>query len=410
MAPVPAATDERKWVQIHDWADSTMKNWSKQAKAEVRRQHRCESMARLRVVKKNELQERRREREELELQVKKSLAVLNEQSLKTAEEDAPTSDLSRSIHRLALESDALRTENGELSEKLQTCERFQSLVQDNAFDIFPVPHEDNCSSSNVYSASKMSPWVPNSSRLDAGWRVKYQNGEPSFHFQPFTKEEFEDAMQLCEDKFGVLRPPMPVTGRLFGWTVHHAPPTRRQDNALVGRVRLSARVNCSFETADEAISPSKFQEWPLLVTPPYWSELQRRRVNLQVLQSFAIDAHVMVCNVPGTVHTRYFQLARRQFNVEANGKRSLTLSLMISDSEENKRIQTAEDQSQVKWIEEGGAYIRIIEVDDNTIDISSDTWAQCEDEQHARHHSIRWTQFVCRWSQTVMATKLLEGR
>eukprot|EP00644_Phytophthora_capsici_P008983 jgi/Phyca11/5552/fgenesh1_pm.PHYCAscaffold_6_\ len=353
QAPAPPPIDEKKWVQIHDWADSTMKNWSKQAKAEVRRQHRCESMARLRVVKKNELQERRKEREELELQVKKSLAALNQHSLKIVKDQTPMSDLYYSIHRLALESDALRTENSELSEKLQTRERFQSLVQDSAFDIFPVPKEDNCISFNVYEASEMSPWVPNSSRLDAGWRVKYQNGEPSFHFQPFTKEEFEAAMQVCEDKFGILRPPMPVVGRLFGWTVHHAPPTRRQDNVLIGRVRLSARVCCSFETVDEDISPSKFQEWPLLVTPPHWSELHRRQVNLQVLQSFAIDAHVMVCNVPGTVHTRYFQLARRQLNVEANGKRSLTLSLVIADSEDNKRNRAAEEHSQLKWIEEG---------------------------------------------------------
>lgn len=107
--------------------------------------------------------------------------------------------------------------------------------------------------------------------------------------------------------------------------------------------------------------------------PPNWSQHQRSSVSIQVLQSFAIDAHVMVCNVPGPIHTRYFQLARRQLKLEANGKRSLTVAIVLADSEVNERSRTAEEsQPDVNWIDGGGAYMKFTEEDETTIDVSCD--------------------------------------
>ncbi|KAF4040286.1 hypothetical protein GN244_ATG07479 [Phytophthora infestans] len=72
------------------------------------------------------------------------------------------------------------------------------------------------------------------------------------------------------------------------------------------------------------------------------------------------------------------------------------------------RIRAAEEpQPGVKWIDEGGARMKFLEVDDNTIDVNCDTWASCEDELHARHLFIRWAQFACCWSQGMMASKMI---
>ncbi|ETO75152.1 hypothetical protein F444_09205 [Phytophthora nicotianae P1976] len=392
--------DEKTWVQLHNWADSTTQEWTKQIKAVMTRQQRCENMARLRVLKKSEFLQLRKEREQLESQVKKCLATMNR-------EGNTSSELYRAVHRLALECDSLRTKNVELMEEIQQQERFQSLVQARAIGVIQDETEDiDSSSPNVYTASKSSPWV-SSSDHDDGWRVKFPNGEPSFHFHPFTKAEYDTVMLNCDNKFSAKSA---VAGHLFGWTVYHAPLTRRLDNSLVGHARLSARVCCSFDEADAAVSPSKLNEWPLVFTPPNWSHSQRSVVSIQVLQSFAMDAHVLVCNIPGPVHTRYFQFARRQLKVEANGKRSFTCSLVLADSKENASSRAAEEpQPDVKWINEGGARMKFTEVDDTTIDVHCDTWASCEDELHARHLFIRWAQFVCRWSQGMMASKLIEG-
>ncbi|POM70955.1 Hypothetical protein PHPALM_12544 [Phytophthora palmivora] len=74
---------------------------------------------------------------------------------------------------------------------------------------------------------------------------------------------------------------------MLGWTVHQAPLTRRSaDNVLVGHVRLSTRVRCSFDEADAVISLTKLMA----------------DVSIQVLQSFAIDSHVMVCNIPSPIY------------------------------------------------------------------------------------------------------------
>ncbi|KUF88002.1 hypothetical protein AM587_10003760 [Phytophthora nicotianae] len=399
-ADAPHSRDEKTWVQLHHWADSTTKEWSKQIKAAMTRKQRCEYMSRLRGLKKNKLLQLRDEQQQLEAEVKKCLATMNC-------EDSSSSELCYAVHCLALEWDSLRTENVELMKEIHRQERFQSLVQAQTIGVFADATKDSDTSfANVYPASKSSLWGP-TPHDDDGWRVKFPNGEPTFHFHPFSEAEFNNVMQNCDNQFYSKSS---VAGHLFGWTVYHAPLMRRLDNSLVGRVQLSARICCSFDDADAAVSSSKLHLWPLAFTPPNWSYSQRSGVSIQVLQSFAVDAHVLVCNIPGPVNTRYFQFARRQLQVEGNGKRSFTSSLVLADSKENVRNRAAEEpHPDVKWVNEGGARIKFTEVDDATIDVHCDTWASCEDELHARNLFIYWAQFACRWSQWMMASKLVEA-
>ncbi|KAG7375808.1 hypothetical protein PHYPSEUDO_015198 [Phytophthora pseudosyringae] len=329
--------DEKVWVKLHDWADSTTKEWSKQAKAAVRRQQRCESMFRLRVLKKNEFLQLKTEREQLENQVKKCLAALNEHSMdpKTSSDDTLSRERYHALHRLALESDALRTDNVELIEEIHTRERFPSLVRDDALDMLPVaPKGNNSSSPNVYTSSKMSPWVPSACQHEDGWRVKFQSGEPSSYFHPFSTAEYDAVMKSCDDQFGASRPPLQPRGI-----------------CSAGRcITHQLREDSSITRLPDALGS------PLVFTG---RSTKRTRVSIQVLQSFAIDSHVMVCNIPGPVHTRYFQLARRQLKLEPNGMRSLTFAIVLADSDGNARSLVAEEpQPDVKWIDEDGAYVK----------------------------------------------------
>ncbi|KAG2997279.1 hypothetical protein PC120_g21294 [Phytophthora cactorum] len=111
-------------VDLHNWADSTMQERIRQGKAHWRKQQRREGMAPLRTYRTDELQSMQQERTQLELQYKQHLAL----SIRAATE-SNESELSQAMNRIVLESDALRTENIELLERLQQHKRLHSLRQ-----------------------------------------------------------------------------------------------------------------------------------------------------------------------------------------------------------------------------------------------------------------------------------------
>ncbi|RLN91251.1 hypothetical protein BBJ28_00002685 [Nothophytophthora sp. Chile5] len=115
---------------------------------------------------------------------------------------------------------------------------------------------------------------------------------------------------------------------------------------------------------------------PLLVTPESWGYVQRGHVSSQVLQTFDEDAHVLVRNIPGQMHLRYINMARRLLGKQADGKRTATYALVIADTEANARSRAAEPPQQgVQWVKQGGNYVKFTEVDETTIDIVTDHWA-----------------------------------
>ncbi|GMF16675.1 unnamed protein product [Phytophthora lilii] len=245
---VPAANDAKAWVKLHDWADATTQAWTRQAKAEVRRQYRCQSMARLRVLKKSELLQMREERSHLEQKIKQRLAEMNTGSMPFRDDISQREhELYDALHGLALEGDTLRTENAEIHEKLQQHKRLQSLVQDSVADVIPSSDHDP-NSLTVYAATN---------------------------------------------------------------------------------------------------------------------------VSIQVLHSFDMDSHVMVCNIPGQVHNRYFQLGCRRVHVAEDGKRSFSSRIALTDSKANARSRAAEGQQpNVKWAGKGGAHMKFTEVDTTTVQVT----------------------------------------
>ncbi|GMF16656.1 unnamed protein product [Phytophthora lilii] len=306
--------------------------------------------------------------------------------------------LGRAVHRLALEGDALRTDNERLREKLLRYERLKSLTEEGLIEVGIV---------NVYQASKKSQRAP---RPGAGWRVYFPDGEPSFYFFHLSRQEFDAAVKKSYDLFGADPPYIESVGTLLGWKVHNAPLKRDlESNSLVTHARFTIRINCSLDEANKSIVTQDLRSLPLIATPSNWSYNRRDEVCIQVLQEFEKDAYVMVCNVPGRVHCRFLFQFRRLLRILPNGKRSVSFIMRDANSTANKRSRAAEDpQPNVEWLREGGTFLKLTELDDSTIDLSYDHSASCHDEPHAQQLFIGWAQFLCRWSQKTLASKLLQ--
>ncbi|KAF1784486.1 hypothetical protein GQ600_9373 [Phytophthora cactorum] len=198
------------------------------------------------------------------------------------------------VLRLALESESLRTENTELHSKLQLHGRMASLAQEGLADSNGFQPQEN-RLGNVYEASERSPWTSRPCFTDSGWRVHFPHGEPSFHFQPFTRDHFDNVIKTCDSVLG-------------------------QD-------------------------------------PPYIKPV-------------------------GTL-----------FDTEANA---------LSRAAEGP-------QNAVHWVREGGTFLTFTEVDDSAVDVSYDHWTSCEDERHGQMLFIQWAQYVCRWSERIVPSNLLQS-
>ncbi|POM60380.1 hypothetical protein PHPALM_30773 [Phytophthora palmivora] len=282
---------------VEDWATLTTEAWTNEVKLEWKKKQRCETLARFRSSKKKKFANMCSERDHLEHEVKRRLVALN--AIANAERnDAQNASKTSAICRLGLESDALRNENLEIHHKLQHLKRCWSLIQEG----FAVLRDDSdlCSSTlNLYEASEKSQWVSNPRVNEPGWRVRFPNGEPSFYFHPFTRQEFDSMHEHLLDEFHVKLQQIESVecsvGSLFGWTIHHAPLTRRlEDNAIMTHARFGMRAYASMEEVDELVLKSELKWLPLLVTPPNWNDKQREAVSIQVLQEFEMDAYIMI--------------------------------------------------------------------------------------------------------------------
>ncbi|ETN16115.1 hypothetical protein PPTG_06331 [Phytophthora nicotianae INRA-310] len=383
---------------LQDWADSTVQEWTRQVKLDWKRLKRREHMARLRTHRKSELQSMQSERAQLELQYRQHLALLNRKS--------NDSEKSHSMYQLVLESDAFRAENVELRLKLQQHSRLHSLILENLVVSQPEYHDS--SKESLYEASAKSPWKSHPHSLDSGWRVNFQHGRPSFFFHPFTREEFDSSIKQALSTFGASPPNIKQVGVIFGWNVHCAPPTRREGKSLVSHARFTTRFASSFDETNKTIAFTELALLPLISTPPRWSSLQRDRVSTQLLQEFEKNAYVMACNIPGPVHMRYLYLLRRLPCTVSNGKRRVSFVQVIATTKANERSRSAEAlYNEVEWVQEGGTFTTLTEVDERTVDVSYDQWASCHDDHHAQSLFIQWAQFVSRLSQTIEASRLL---
>ncbi|ETL92944.1 hypothetical protein L917_08809 [Phytophthora nicotianae] len=344
-----ADTDDstNQFALVQNWAATTTEVSAKEVQQEIRRQKRIETSLRFRARKKKELAQLRAEREYLEQEV-----VIDEEVV-------------RAVCRLAVERDTLRTENIKFQQKIEIFEHFVNQTYE-AIQDTSSPKKKSSVSLSVRKASQTAPWTMRVDPNDSGWRVHFPNEEPSFYFTPFTREEYVSKFN-CEEQQII---------RFFA----HA--------------RFSIRVGWALEDAAAFMNAAPVDAIAILYVAPDGSRPQRDFVSMQVLEEFNRDSFLMLPRgVPGT---------------EANGRRSISYQMVIADTEDNKLNRIAEEsQHDVQWISEGGICMKFTQVDDTTIDVTSDHWAICESKRHAQHYFVLWAESVCQWSQKVVPRNLL---
>ncbi|KAK1943048.1 hypothetical protein P3T76_005685 [Phytophthora citrophthora] len=116
-----------------DWAESITEQWTKETKDQWNRYKRSQTMVRVRAKKKQQLEQLRSERRDLEYERK-------QQMRKLADTQGNVSD---AMYRLSIEGESLREENSTLRHKLQERDRFLSVSSQALVTIASNSEEDS---------------------------------------------------------------------------------------------------------------------------------------------------------------------------------------------------------------------------------------------------------------------------
>ncbi|POM64526.1 Hypothetical protein PHPALM_19924 [Phytophthora palmivora] len=374
--------------------------WETVMREQWRREQQRRRMVRWRQQKKEGMADMVHERRLREKQLQRRVLAA-----RIATDRMAPHSFDEAFRMITIEKAALKRENLALKETIAQHVKFECMLQ---HDIKEFVHKvPNPTTEAVKPKTKET--VMSLLQGEGGWRVVFPNGEPSFHFHPFTKDEFYSIVNNDDIVYAKRHPCTMNLGNIFGWSVDCAPLTRNADDtAFMTHTRFAKRVHCSIERADKLLPRLDKSKWPKLVTPRSWGLVQTGSFSCQELQNFHKDAHVMVCNIPGEVNLRYISLAQHTRNLGADGKRVDKYMITIADSEANFRNREAEGaQSNVQWIFEGGICVTIIEVDRSSIDVVFDQWADCLSEMHGREQYIDWIKFPVGLEQIVSPTNCL---
>jgi len=205
---------------------------------------------------------------------------------------------------------------------------------------------------------------------------------------------------------------MEEVGSMFGWQVQRAPlvphPTLK---VLVARVRYTRRIRCAGGSANSTMEKLDADSWPVLTTPELWRQIHSETVTSQVLQVVDEDTLVLARNTPERalgVNVRYLNLVSRRRAQHADGRRSISYAMVVVTSEANKRSHEAEPECRdVHWVNDGGAYMTLSQIDEDLLEVVYDHCSGCMDEQHARRCLVDWGHIVIRWEQLVTPAKML---
>ncbi|KAJ8578457.1 hypothetical protein ON010_g753 [Phytophthora cinnamomi] len=356
----------KKWSKT-DTDPASKALWEAVMREQCRREQQRQRMVRWRQKKKEKVadmvHERRRLEKELQRRVLEARMITDGVTPESFEE---------AFQLITIEKAALTRDNLVLQERIAENIKFQNMMHNDVEELMKVPCQDSTPTISVVAKANAKSNAP-VLQDEGGWRVFFPNGEPSFHFHPFTREEFDSYVNHDDVVYAEGFPCTASVGKLFGWRVDYAPLALNHDGIFMAHARFTKRFHL-----------------------PRASELSQ-------------NAHVMVCNIPGEVNLRYFALAQHTRALRPDGKRVDLYVMTIADSEANARNREAEgSQYNVEWVLTGGTCISVAEVDRGTVDIVYDQWAGCLSEAHGRELYIDWIRFPVGLEQVVSTTKLLE--
>jgi hypothetical protein len=357
------------------------------AKARKKAKHR-ESMVEFRLRKKQGQQRLVAERRRLEKEMKALVEKVN--AAAASSNGADTNER----QQLAVEREALRAQNLALREELTRLEKFEKFVVKASQD--PMEKEE----SKLLSSDE-----------EAGWRVHFDGSNTSFFFHPFSREEFDARMARFDAELTSGKLSLPGVGSFLGWEVYRAPlvASAMDSTRLMARTRVVKRLKCSLDVHMQMSYTKQKDLSPMIVAPIGWGLCHRDEASTQLLQEFDKDSLMFVHSIHSDgKHLRYlFQVRRAQWKLR-DGRRKLTASLAITDSEANRQSREADvSQDEVEWATEGGIQVSITEADETSIDVVCDHWASCESARHAEYMMIQWTQLAVWWEQLTVPSNLL---
>ncbi|KAE9167003.1 hypothetical protein PF004_g28967 [Phytophthora fragariae] len=369
----------------------TTQLWESAMREQVRREQQWARMKRWRKQKKEKdtgmVQERLRLEKELQRRVHQ--ARLNP-------DHSPRQSIGNAFRQATLECAALTRENLALKKAIEQQTKFESMLRLVAQEMASHVSDLSVKETQLHLEG------------EEGWRVNFPNDEPSFHFSPFSRAEFDRALRESDVAYAERHPCTATVGKILGWTVDCAPLRRNESGtAFVAHATFTRRLHCSLDESQKILPRLDNKLWPVLVTPRSWGHVQTGDTSCQGLQSFHEDAHVMVCNIPGqATNLRYVALSLLSREVGSDGKRVDKYTMTVAYSDASNRA-SENPQERVQWIMEGGVYVTITEVDGSTIDVVYDQWAGCLSEMHGRELYIDWIRFPVRLEQSVSPARLL---
>ncbi|OWZ16786.1 hypothetical protein PHMEG_0009378 [Phytophthora megakarya] len=305
-----------------------------------------------------------------------------------------------------LEREILREENVSLRDKILKHLQLQQTIQTCSATLHQPVWSDVSLKCDMTVHFVKSEWKTVKAQVGA-W-VTFDNRESPFYFRPFTRQAFESILRRKENKFRGGSSNYCLAKEFLGWEVMHAPThLRNADHSLLHHVRYSKVLKCSIDEIQDGMRRADgTSEWPILPTAK--SLGLSDNITVHTLQQFDNDSRVIVRNFPGHVNSRYLGLVKCNSWEEVNGKRVLKYSFVIADAATNASSHEVEpDHSNIQWVNEGGALLRLVEVDETLVEAEFNYWAICKLEAQAQIHFITFCHNVWRWEQLVTPTRLL---
>ncbi|OWY95784.1 hypothetical protein PHMEG_00034128 [Phytophthora megakarya] len=337
--------------------------------------------------KKKELKDRiQNEHRRLEHEMKQHISNFRNEAAKCTK--ISTHDQQFRLRAIIEEKEALLQQNAALREEIKRRETFTQMIGSEDYHQ-PKPES---SKAQIHHG-------------DVGCWVHFTNGAPAFIFYPFSAEEAHAIRDPMSFEFDNCFDGIPTKGSLFGWNVYHELNFRenRPTKSVSSRMRFTKRIEVSYEKAYNHEQDLR----PLLLTPIDWSCNNINNVNTHVLQELGNNTCITFHSIPGSTNLHYMFLARTTQWRLKSGKRRMGFSMMATDSQKNNRMRNTMGQNDVEWLTEGWAYFMITEVDANTIDVVYDHCVDCDNQIHADKFFILLAQFIYRWEQEVLPSKLL---
>lgn len=307
---------QREWKLVDNEDSATVED-KKQRKQRLHR----EEMAQFRLRKKLAESKLRTQHVQLEREMERCLVNWKQESANTSnnkmqscigeqeEEVQVDVKLQIQLRNLVLQGEALRVENATLREAVAKHGKLQQVVYSEADRVLEGDGGDSVLGGG-------------------GWRVKFADGEASFHFHPFTKEQCAANVQRY-DRVMIATEAFVEVGTLLGWRVERVPLVPHTNGKwMVTRVRFSKQIHCAAGASDATMDTLAAESWPVLTTPELSPRVHRANsTSLKLQELDEEDTAVVVSNTPQYsrgMHLRHLTMIHRRRSVDQRDRRTIT--------------------------------------------------------------------------------------